>query len=41
MDTEGRLRAVVPLGPDAVDDLLERADALPTPGTDRSDGRGA
>ena len=38
MDTEGRLRAVVPLGPDAVDELLERADALAAPGTDRSDG---
>jgi len=38
MDTEGLLRAVVPLGPDAVDDLLERADALPAAGTDRSDG---
>jgi hypothetical protein len=38
MDTEGRLRAVVPLGPDAVDDLLERADALTAPATDRGDG---
>ena len=28
MDTGGRLRAVVPLGADAVDDLLARADAL-------------
>ena len=37
MDTDGTLRAVVPLGPDAVDDLLRHADALDTAG---APGRG-
>jgi peroxiredoxin len=38
VDTDGRLRAVVPLGPDVVDEVLGHADALHERGTGGSDG---